>query len=132
MKTEKELRDLEVWIWKHIFKGMTISKKFGKCIAFKLRDERGEYPNGGGRWGWGWQNSRESALSCVPKYTSDNSSAMVVLEKCACEITNLEIDFRDGNKFAVGTYRRSSGCIEAVSYTLPLAICLFAKQLFSK
>lgn len=64
--------------------------------------------------------------------TTDRADAMQVMEKCACETTNIEIDFRDGDTFAVGTYRRAGGIKEAEADTLPLAIALFAKALFSK
>jgi len=66
----------------------------------------------------------------IPHYTTDPAAAMIVLEKCAEKCLNLEIDFRKGT-WAVGLWRIATP-LEATAETLPLAICLFAKKLFSK
>lgn len=118
-----DTRELEAWIAVNLFGWV---KTDVKCHPSDNRTINGFLysPNG--------FNGDLNQSSAVPHYTTDPAAAMQVLQKCSCETTNIEIDFRDGDTFAVGTYRRAGGIKEAEADTLPLAIALFAKALFSK
>lgn len=65
----------------------------------------------------------------VARYTTNPAAAMMVLEKCA-EIAEIRLKKRNGGDWIVAKYEDISQ-LWATAPTLPLAICLFAKQLFS-
>ena len=119
--TDKELRELDAWIWTHVL----------GWVPF--REE--EYPHRNG-YALG-DDTGEKCLECdMPQCSTDPAAAMQVLEKCAVELGGegeracavewlpmeeewriIETDTPDG--------------VRAQAKTLPLAICLFAKELFS-
>lgn len=140
MTIEQELRELDAWIAEHVMgtKNMFGLKKRGfwyrpnahgytdrQSEAWQLPFEEAkkhEYPHGG-------HDDRVTVCEIeIPSYTSNPAAAMQVLEKCA-EKTTVAL-----NQGTTGWF--ISDCDKklrfAVAETLPLAICLFAKKLFSK
>lgn len=105
------MRELDAWIAEHVFVWqykMTGSDPVedGECWF----SESGKFP-------------------CeLPYYTTDPAAAMVVLEKCT-QKDSVGIWRVSHIEFVVKNHRES---VRATSETLPLAICLFAKQLFTK
>lgn len=82
----------------------------------------------------GTRKMRESRNELCPHYTTDPADAMDVLKKCAekkpTDSSSIRID-RLGTLWAMSaTYHADQIYCEA--RTLELAICLFAKQLFSQ
>jgi hypothetical protein len=136
--TSKELHELNVWIAEHVMnaKQFVGLKKHGywyRPNACGYTDRESE----------AWHLTREEAKQheyllghepvtiCefgIPFYSTDFSAAMQVLEKCYGELSICSCKTTTGFKFWL-----PNGFIGAVeSETLPLAICLLAKQLFSK
>lgn len=70
-------------------------------------------------------------LYAIPRYTTSPADAMAVLEKI-CERVTITIDhvYCDGHNWSICAF----GSIDEAIYeeTLPLAICLFARQLFTE
>jgi len=103
--SDKELRELDAWIADEVFKRWMLN------------------PEG---------------LGDAPKYTTDPAVALGVLKKCAEKLCD-DKAFSDalmiqpneaGNGWFVGPFSDDTKCVE--SPTLELAICLFAKKLFTK
>lgn len=137
--TEKELRELDAWIAEH-------SKEYPdyhielnvfclRLLGWKLIRPRSKF----GPVLEGVLHGGEIYFSC-PFVTRENDSAMQVLQKCAeklfdsCEGTNICISKSvDGWIVDEITTGQDYGTlIASTAETLPLAICLFAKQIFSK
>lgn len=119
--TQQELRELEAWIAENVMKWKRVSG-----LAVRILDDEFFVDSNGciGRFSCAW----------IP--TTDPAAAMMVLEKC-CEsmAVNVEI-WKAGNgewvcRMVVGSGFNSTNQI-GVANTLPLAICLFAKKLFTK
>lgn len=70
----------------------------------------------------------------IPRPTTDPAAAMTVLEKCAeGESVSLSRAFHSNEQADLYTVRNGClGDVYATAETLPLAICLFAKKIFSK
>jgi len=128
------MRELSCWIFKTLFGGLTISKKFENGIGYKLRCNGGEFPNGGGSFGWGWQSDRDSALFLIPHYTTDPAAAMTVLEKCAKQwVGSIRIKALETREFYIVHCNKGNSNVafhSGEAETLPLAISNFAKRLF--
>lgn len=123
--SEKELRELDAWIAEHVMGCKPWDEEKVRCIL---------QPN-------------EFVLSIPSKIvrarigagqtadfepTSNHASAMMVLEKCFERVGLIDMSRVkvEPFNFCVGaTYK--TGC-ESEASTLPLAICLFAKKLFTK
>ena len=128
--TTAELRELDVWIAKELF-GWDFSEK-GWCMsALQHRQMNGFY--------YGFPPDSIQYKGCAlphraPDYTTDPAAAMQVLEKCAAKIA-VSARQQDGGKWCVWavddeSYKPKE--LDGYAETLPLAICLFAKKLFSK
>ena len=118
--TQQELRELDAWIaekvmgWKPFVSGKTSSIK-----------------------GTFWLDSEHKVVAS-PEFqwtrfdpTTDRAAAMQVLEKCADRV-GVRIDRYNGRAPNVWYIRATDGRLaEAEAPTLPIAICLFAKKLFS-
>lgn len=141
--TESQLRELDAWIAEHVFGYKwghfgSVDDKTGlpelgwKEPIYLLEPERygveksaHELPPQHRCKVDGWINK---GLPSYPEYTTDPAAAMAVLEKC-----------REKESVTIGTLNGKC-CVTKSSWsrlfvesdTLPLAICLFAKQLFSK
>jgi len=122
--TTAELRELDVWIAKELF-GWDFSEK-GWCMsALQHRQMNGFY--------YGFPPDSIQYKGCAlphraPDYTTDPAAAMQVLEKCIAMVEDVHILWH---------LERRGYCVcwdgvREFSDTLPLAICLFAKKLFSK
>jgi hypothetical protein len=128
-----ELRELDAWIAKHVM-GCELEKEIG----FRYND---------GTESWG--NSPEYTVQKFNKYKSegiadcllerpntyefqpstDPAAAMMVLEKCGTKTEPHECMYMG---MIDGEWIVGHSAVEASASTLPLAICLFAKQLFEK
>ena len=128
MKTDTELtpaqlRELDAWIAEHLF-GTTITDDYSKV---------GE-PNHAYRPWIGVSGT-------VPRYTTDPAAAMQVLEKCADD-TSITITRDADGQFSVEWWADEVKGVEPIpgskwhqiktAPTLPLAICLFARELFKE
>ena len=81
-----------------------------------------------------WIAEHAMGLSCIRaatfRPTTDYGATMEVLEKCVERLlNNVEIFGNNRDRFVVSGPNEA---FESEAATLPLAICLFAKQLFSK
>lgn len=122
MSDKDELRSLDAWIAinlfdKHEFKPHHINNSLcafcNHGIEFK------------GHWNKDWQNISGS----LPRYSTDPADAMQVLSRCVEEKRlAISISMRVASK----TWTVFHGAYKAEAETLPLAICLFARALFSK
>ena len=133
---EKELRELDAWIAEHLF-------DFAWCPSVGFRKEKTSY--------WLFEPKEVErykpevikhnlplsdaynhvAERRVPYYTTDPAAAMMVLEKCAQEDSEIRIFQLPDKSFRIGSMDRK-GMFLTFAQTLPLAICLFAKKLFTK
>lgn len=143
-----ELRELDTWIHRHIFEvdlyvGL---KKRGfwwrpnSCGYTGNQDEAGRYTRA------------EAAKKAQPdgepvtirefepkKYTTDSAAAMEVLKKCAEKMDRYQSVtlVKNGDTFTICMatpvrYEQYDYSHHATDETIELAICLFAKKLFSK
>ena len=108
--TEKELRELDAWIYKHVM----------KFLNSDFRDE-----NSNELW------NHHKAFSP----TTDPAAAMLVLERCVekNDLYDAIVVSFNNNQWIVSSFCNEANEIkeqEGVAETLPLAICLFAKKLF--
>lgn len=123
------MRELDAWIAEHVMGYRWY--KFSDGV-FQL-----EVPGDWQKRHGGIQVDRptgtEIDATSAPKYATDPAAAMQVLEKC-CKQTAFPISI--GVKFGgwyCGQFKDLAGAASATtSSTLPIAICLFAKKLFSK
>lgn len=116
---DKDLRELDAWVGVNIF-GMKPIHRDGPKPTKGTEDDYFIVE---------WVNISGS----LPHYSTDPAAAMQVLEKCheiCCVETGIyeNISGSIRGNFARSVYRDIT--IEAK--TLPIAICLFAKKLFSK
>jgi len=72
----------------------------------------------------------ETSVDDIERYTTDPAAAMMVLEKCCERTEDGRVIVRMGGNKWIATGSNTS--IYCVAETLPLAICLFAKELFAK
>ncbi len=121
--TEKQLRELDAWIAEYVFGWSDIKMENAPNEVSSLKPPFGRSPVG---------------YSQLPHFSTFRMDAMLVLERCVQEISWNRIvsigTTSDGDYFI--NYSDSEPNSEAFcaceAETLPLAICLFAKQLFSK
>jgi len=118
--TDIELRELDAWIGVNVFGKKAIHAHSAKPTEGTEDDY----------FVIEWINA-----SCsLPHYTTDPAAAMQVLEKCFGRMGGTLIGIaRLGSNYCVcvPAYAQDFGDVTSAP-TLPLAICLFAKQLFSK
>ncbi len=126
----QELRELDEWI------AMRIFGKYPLIAEVKWRNEDGT-PKGWGQWG---DIGGTNGSWPLPHYTTDKAAAMEVLERCIIEVNRhdlpdvIVVDRNPAKAWFVylyGAVKRESKTISRED-TFELAICLFAKQLFSK
>lgn len=98
---EKEMRELDAWIAEHVM-GLSMEEQFGNP-----------------------DNPIRGTIT-PPNYTTNPAAAMLVLEKCLTMADELEIRLCYDCEYKVFDWSKA-----AKAETLPLAICLFAKKLFS-
>lgn len=109
LMSENEMRELDIWITTNI---MGIAVTYEECKTFpgvKLPTIDG------------WKHP--------PQYTVERALAMEVLEKCA---VRCDIRVQEDNKEYAVLASDEADMMYSRAKTLPLAICLFAKQLFSQ
>jgi len=124
--TDKELRELDAWIAEHVFGWHRQSFENGYLrqnllVENKFRADKYRRH--------GWHNDVE-VLDTFPKFSTDPAAAMQVLEKCIEKEPNGIVCGNLKGQWCATTHGWGGAFCEAE--TLPLAICLFAKQLFSK
>ena len=82
-----------------------------------------------------WHGTDILELSECPRFTTDSKYAMDVLKKCAeKEEITIAIEKKESDRWIVGFIQWGDEAIwnQKSGETLELAICLFAKQLFSQ
>ena len=127
--TTQEMRELDAWIAEHVMGGNI--EPHWKCrdCGETVQNDRvtfGEYHDGCN----GQCDFIESA-----HYTTDPAAALEVLQKCAEKLRDLEIAVEiyaptrsEPSWFVLD----SEGSISGIAPTLPLAICLFACEIFKE
>jgi hypothetical protein len=133
--TEKEMRELDAWIFEQVIGGAVAlcSKYCPTCRESKVSDT-GKCLQCGSNLHWDF-----------PHYTTEPAAAMMVLEKCAeCAVLNghfklpVSIMRRGDLKWVVSEncedvdLENDRHIVVVEADTLPHAIALFARQLFSK
>ena len=129
MKTEIKLRELDEWIAVNLF-NWDVSR-VGWCdsaIKHCVGKSCYGFPPDSANW-------KTCALPhLIPCYTTDLDATMMVLEKC--NIRQSEKDFIEMGIKKTGKQKRNHYLATAEfsvnAKTLSLAICLFAKKLFTK
>ena len=116
MKTDTELRELDAWIAVNVF-GATAALDRG--FACRDGDDRHTV-----------RFSKEAGWTVCPLYTTDPAAAMSVLEKCVEKENDGVVCGRLREKWCATRNGWGGGFHEA--QTLPLAICLFARELFKE
>lgn len=111
--SEQELRELDAWIAEHV---MGCKPKFKRYASHS--DWECECPL--------FSHGKEHLDHGVSDYSTDPAAAMQVLEKCVADSEGYQIHIDDGYSVSWG----KDGC-SANGETLPLAIALFAKKLFT-
>lgn len=107
--TKQEHNELDAWIAEHVFD-----------LKFDPASEN---------WFDPVHPRRNPKAFELPKFTTDPAVAMEVLKKCALKSGRcLEILFDSDDKWVVS---HDAKIVSGVAETLELAICLFARQLFS-
>lgn len=122
---ENETRELDAWIAEHVM-GWTWED---------YDDNNGKYLLSTDGFNYGvqhWNNHPPTYMNFLPRYTSNPGAAMGVLEKCIAKSMPCFQDSGGGNIriFAHDGLDGEEFSVEAK--TLPLAICLFAKELFTQ
>jgi len=119
--TTKQLRELDTWIAEHVMGWYRADGKPSHWFPDGYKNE--------------WHNPK-GGMDTLPCFTTDPAAAMTVLEKCNDKLKELghfpgAIDlWKPFELWKIQSHANSD--IHAEAETLPLAICLFAKQLFSK
>ena len=116
---EKELRELDSWIAESIMgcKKVWILRDLKDFTFIESKDS-------------GVLLLLPSSKNILPfKPTTDPAAAMMVLEKCCEQEKGTSIAIHKRGEWAVCSVGRTPNMSHAK--TLPLAICLFAKKLFS-
>lgn len=108
----KEMRELDAWIHEHVF---------GKCLFDEHRINNAL--------------CRKCCMDCssethrVKSPTTDPAAAMEVLRICAKKDVTIQIRKQDSGEWCVWDVQSWS---DGTASTLELAICLYAKKLFTK
>ena len=125
--TTEEMRELDAWIAEHVFGYIKQNVNYPEAHwnELSLPDLDGNYISEGWVQGWEFRDVN------IPFYSTQASAAMGVLKKCAENlIRGITINQNEG-KWIIQAQNNYIGNLE-MSETLELAICLFAKQLFSQ
>ena len=114
--SETELRELDAWIAEHVFGFKKTRRDFDSAIT-----------------GYGFDANNKFAV--LPSPTTSPDDAMKVLEKCcderfATSIQKNKVSWKV-SRIYWGPFRMHESEV-TFAETLPLAICLFSKKLFSK
>lgn len=131
--TEKELRELDGWIEINVFKNSVIEQQSAR--RFKVRYRITPTFKGCGCDGFKTLKDAEEYLWYQIEHPStDPAAAMQVLEKCAehCYTEGQMVCIRPNGLGWLIVARDSYDHEHASAQTLPLAISLFSKSLFSK
>ena len=119
MKTEQEIFELEKWIWLNVFGWI------------EWREE--EFP-----YRAGYSQGDEYGVKCLEcdmcHPVTDPADAFAVLQRCVERVTKDISINSDGKTFKVFSIMDWSGQTEAwweEDESLPVAICLYAKKLFT-
>lgn len=133
--SENELRELDAWIAEYVL-GYVWLPDHGRSGKFYLYDK--PTPLDLKESKHGLSPIEHGVHHRVPSFTTDAAEALKVLEKCVFAIpTHHEIKIgmaRNGSFLVSVQYDdfEPNSHKDSNADTLPLAICLFAKQLFSK
>ena len=117
-----ELRELDAWMAEHVMGWRMVNHLRDFCSGSFICNR------GADCLVWDW--SHRGCNAWTP--TTDPAAAFAVLEKCAARLGDFEhisINCCEG-EFAIKMAHANWDWINAP--TLPLAICLFAKQLYSQ
>lgn len=114
MKTD-EFITLDAWIAEHVFGW----KPDVANVGHNHQKVRG--------W-WKWQEGDKRFTTYLPHFSTSSGDAMHVLKKCGERTAHIHIS-TFVNKWIVGSHALGNPARES---TLELAICMFAKQLFSQ
>jgi hypothetical protein len=137
---EKEMRELDAWIAEHVmgwkwfaFPPVTDGTRKWTILLKTSSWQRRQ----GGKQVSAPHKNDEIDIGSVPQYTTDPAAAMEVLRKIGEEMGGRTYGLRihgPSAEFKVHfwTVTDDEFDVEANAPTLELAICLFAKQLFSK
>ena len=123
--TDKELRELDAWIAEHVMGWIT------ECHEDRVLFFPPDLDTEKKRRKWSYGIS-------INRYTTDPAAAMMVLEKCIMYLSDKfgSVDLDHHGKFEIAAMMRGEYAADTENdvdaETLPLAICLFAKKLFSK
>lgn len=124
---EKQLRELDSWIAEHAMGWRDF--KVGIYGAGAPEREPSIH---------GTPPTRKSGVFSVPNYTTDRAAAMAVLEKCSAFDQKVKVCIQQDSPSdwrVCRLYWQDYRPIEdwySHAETLPLAICIFAKKLFSE
>lgn len=140
---EKELRELDAWIAEHVMGWKRIGRSSGKYRACFRTQSGGEFYTGRERMPIAYECDHPENEMFAP--SKDPAAAMQVLEKCAEKMTNgiVAIASPMGNQSVASTIPKTTqgwvvGMIgrpsnfDVEAETLTLAICRFAKKLFTQ
>jgi Phage ABA sandwich domain len=117
--TTTELRKLDAWIAEHVMGWLRVNsnEKLDHPQRFNVLPDRILIG----------QNMGHRIIEYSP--TTDPAAAMQVLEKCITGNTSIAINHGTTGWWVTDCDKKKN---YAIAETLPLAICLFAKKLFSK
>ena len=133
MKTDTELRELDAWIAEHLFnlrrhttKSVSRGWECTNCGAFFKS----------GLWAQ-WEVDRlwcggNSVVKICPEYTTDHGAAMQVLEKCGQKYGAIRLMAATKTEWHIQSLWDGNPQVFAIGDSLPLAICLFARELFKE
>lgn len=127
--SEKELRELDAWIAEHVMGWHKVKTGDNKSLCSVCGNGFGE------RHKHYVPDFHSSTTGSVPFYHSDPAAAMQVLEKCVNELCEQDqeetVSVGMEVPYFVVEKTNTSKSMRVEASTLPLSICLFAKQLFS-
>lgn len=132
------MRELDAWICEHVFgwhrqKFDNGHSKSNHLVPNKFRADKYRKH--------GWHDGMD-LMNGFPNYSKEISSSMEVFKVCVDRLENergftavekySDLEGFQGWKVSALFYVANHGTFRTVQQTLPLAICVFAKQLFSQ
>jgi hypothetical protein len=126
---DTELQELDGWIAEHVLGWKWFRYLKERSELYSERRTLMDKPNRYVRKAKGGEPLAEDAFDNIPKSTTDPAAAMQVLRRCADKTPVVQISYFGGLCGYVVSARSTDGPIKAP--TIELAICLFAKKLFS-
>lgn len=139
--SDTELRELDAWIAEHVM-GWTVKSRTSPHSGssrehFWFEPGNDIEPKYRGLTYTMSPSGNVGGERCAPEiahYTTDPAAAMWVLEKCCDDAPNAVEIIHEFNPWEVRTRKsnKPGDFLEVHAETLPLAICLFARKLFSK